>query len=300
MLAARTVFIQTLGLNLLVSVAKLICGSATHVLSMTADGFHSLLDASSNVIGIIALTAAAKPADDGHPYGHRKFEALASICISFLLFFAGFQIVSTAINRCLFGGALPEVHPVSYVVMISTILINFAVSRYERLKSKELNSQILHADSEHTMSDIYVSFSVLAAVIAAKCGLYWLDIAASIIIVAVILHAGFTIISRNLGSLVDAVVVDSKEIEKLVLSVPGTLGCHAIRSRGASDQKFIDLHVEVSPHLSVAAGHAIASEVERVLTDGIKGVADVTVHVEDMQEPINQPANKDDGSTVEP
>ncbi|MBX3137509.1 cation transporter [Candidatus Obscuribacterales bacterium] len=284
MRAARRVFVQTLGLNLIVALAKLICGTTSNILSMTADGFHSLLDASSNIVGIIALSVAIKPADNGHPYGHRKFEALASICISFLLFFAGLHIITTAIDRCLFGAAVPQVTTVSYVVIGVTILINFFVSRYEKVKSKELNSQILHADSEHTMSDIYVSFSVLAAVVAARFSLYWIDLLASLVIVGVIVHAGFTIISRNLGSLVDAVVVDSAAIEKLVLAVPGVISCHAIRSRGVSDHMFIDLHVEVSPYLSVAAGHAIASEVEKVLIEKIEGVADVTVHIEDFKE----------------
>jgi cation diffusion facilitator family transporter len=285
MRAARRVFVHTLGLNLIVAIAKLICGASTNVLSMTADGFHSLLDASSNIVGIIALSVAIKPADNGHPYGHRKFEALASICISFLLFFAGFHIVTTAVDRCLFGSAVPQVTPVSYVVITITIIINFIVSRYEKVKSKELNSQILHADSEHTMSDIYVSFSVLAAVIAARFNLYWIDLLASLVIVGVIAHAGFTIISRNLGSLVDAVVVDSAAVEKHVLAVPGVIACHAIRSRGVSDHMFIDLHVEVSPYLSVAAGHAIASEVEKALIEKIDGVVDVTVHIEDFKEP---------------
>lgn len=288
MRAARVVFVQTLGLNLLVSVAKLICGSATNLLSMTADGFHSLLDASSNIIGIIALSVAMKPADDGHPYGHRKFEALASIGIALLLFYAGFHIVGTAIDRCMFGGELPKVYPISYLVMITTILINFAVSRYEKLKSKDLGSQILYADSEHTLADIYVSFTVLAAVISVTFELYWLDIAASVFVVAMIVRAAVTIVSRNLGSLVDAAVVDSKAVEHLVLTVPGVLACHAIRSRGTADHMFIDLHIEVSPQLSVAEGHAIASAVEKVLSEGIAGVAEVTVHVEDIENPKEQ------------
>ncbi|MBZ0188519.1 MAG: cation transporter, partial [Candidatus Obscuribacterales bacterium] len=95
---ARGVFWQTLWLNLLVSTSKLICGFYTNTLSMVADGFHSLLDASSNVLGIVGLTISLAPPDEGHPYGHRKFEALAAIGISFLMFLAGSEVLKEAMT----------------------------------------------------------------------------------------------------------------------------------------------------------------------------------------------------------
>lgn len=278
---ARTVFVQTLGLNLLVSFSKLGIGISTNTLSMTADGFHSLLDASSNILGIIGLTISSKPADEGHPYGHRKFEALAAIGISFLMFLACFEVLSEAVKRVMSQGSAPETTPVSYVVMVACIIINVLVSRYESKKGAELHSRLLEADSKHTLSDVFVSIGVIASLLAVNFKFYFVDVVASLLIVLVIFKAGYEIIQAHLGILVDAVALEPEEVETLVLKVPGVISCHKIRSRGLEDHVFIDLHVQVSGHISVEEGHKIAYQVEELLMKEISGVEDVMVHIEE-------------------
>lgn len=278
---ARTVFVQTLGLNLLVSVSKLGVGLMTNTLSMIADGFHSMLDASSNVLGIVGLTISVKPADEGHPYGHRKFEALAAIGISFLMFFACFEVISEVASRILQKSTIPTVTPVSYLVMIATMIINILVSRYESKKSNELNSRLLEADSKHTMSDVFVSLGVILSLVAVQFHLYSIDIIASLLIVVLIFKAGYEVIKAHLGILVDAVVLNPLTIKEIVLAVPGVLGCHKVRSRGLEDHIFIDLHIQVKGHLSVEEGHKISYQVEESLMSQIEGVVDVVVHIEE-------------------
>lgn len=285
---ARTVFVQTLGLNLLVSVSKLICGFMTNTLSMIADGFHSFLDASSNIIGIIGITISIRPPDDGHPYGHKKFEALAAMAISFVMFLACFNVIIQVYKRVVSGrGALPEAGVVSYMVMVLSIAVNIAVTLYERSKAKTLNSQLLKADSEHTLSDIYVSLSVIVAIFAAQFQLYLIDMVASLVIVIAIFKAGFGIITAHLGSLVDAVALDPELIRRLVLETPGVVSCHKIRSRGMPDHVFVDLHVQVSGDLTVEEAHKISTEVEKVLKEKADGVTDVVVHLEEPLESTN-------------
>ncbi|MBI1270213.1 cation diffusion facilitator family transporter [bacterium] len=278
---ARTVFVQTLGLNLLVSFSKLGIGISTNTLSMTADGFHSLLDASSNILGITGLTISSKPADEGHPYGHRKFEALAAIGISFLMFFACFEVLSEAVKRVMSQGSAPETTPLSYVVMVACIIINVLVSRYESKKGAELHSRLLEADSKHTISDVFVSIGVLVSLLAVNLEFYFVDVVASLLIVLVIFKAGYEIIQAHLGILVDAVALEPEEVETLVLKVPGVISCHKIRSRGLEDHVFIDLHVQVSGNISVEEGHKIAYQVEELLMKEISGVEDVMVHIEE-------------------
>lgn len=278
---ARTVFVQTLGLNLLVSFSKLGIGISTNTLSMTADGFHSLLDASSNVLGIIGLTISSKPADEGHPYGHRKFEALAAIGISFLMFLACFEVLSEAVKRVMSQGSAPETTPVSYVVMVACIIINVLVSRYESKKGAELHSRLLEADSKHTLSDVFVSIGVIVSLLAVNFRFYFVDVVASLLIVLVIFKAGYEIIQAHFGILVDAVALEPEEVATLVLKVPGVISCHKIRSRGLEDHVFIDLHVQVSGHISVEEGHKIAYQVEELLMKEISGVEDVMVHIEE-------------------
>lgn len=278
---ARTVFVQTLGLNLLVSFSKLGIGISTSTLSMIADGFHSLLDASSNILGIIGLTISSKPADEGHPYGHRKFEALAAIGISFLMFFACFEVISEVVKRIMSQGGAPETTPASYLVMVATIIINILVSRYESKKGAELHSRLLEADSKHTLSDVFVSIGVIVSLLAVNFKFYFVDVVASLLIILVIFKAGYEIIQAHLGILVDAAALEPEEVKKLVLKVPGVLDCHKIRSRGLDDHIFIDLHVQVRGHITVEEGHKIAYQVEDLLMKEIGGVEDVMVHIEE-------------------
>jgi cation diffusion facilitator family transporter len=280
--AARLVLVQTLALNSFIAAAKIVWGFISNTLSMAADGFHSLLDASSNVVGIFGLSISMEPPDEGHPYGHRKFEALSAIAISFFMFMACFQVLSRIIERILSTSSKPpEVSSVSYLIMIGTAVINYLVSKYEAKQGAEFRSELLLADSKHTMSDLFVTGTVLVALVAVQLKAPALDVVASLIIVAFIFKAGYDIIIIHLGPLVDAAILAPDLVEKLVLEVPGVKSCHRIRSRGMKGHIFLDLHVQVPKHLSIEEAHQISFLVEDRLKSAVIGIADVLVHLED-------------------
>lgn len=254
----------------------------TNTLSMVADGFHSLVDASSNVVGIVGLSISMEPPDDGHPYGHRKFEALSAIAISFFMFLACFQVLSRVIERIFSTSTqLPEVSSISYLIMVSTAVINYLVSKYEARKGMEFRSELLLADAKHTMADLYVTGTVLIALVAVQLKANMLDVVASLIIVAFIFKAGYDIITTHLGPLVDAAILAPDLVEKLVLEVPNVKSCHKIRSRGMQDHIFLDLHVQVPRHFSIEEAHQISFLVEDRLKSAGMGIVDVLVHIED-------------------
>lgn len=283
----RKVFLITLALNVLVAAGKLVCGFWSGSLSMVADGFHSVLDSSSNILGIAALTISAKPADADHPYGHRKFEAFGAVAISFLMFLASWEVLSEAISRITSGHTpLPVTTPVSYVVMITTMVINIFVSRYEQRKATELNNALLSADAKHTATDVFVTLTVIITLIANQLHQPILDLVGSFIIVGIVLRAGFQIVATHIGYLVDEAVLDPKEVTALVLQVPGVQGCHKIRSRGTHDHIFMDLHVQVNKDLSVEEAHEISFAVEEKLKQSYDGFVDVLVHIEDDNPPF--------------
>ena len=117
-------------LNLAVAFAKIIYGNLTSTLSMIADGYHSLFDGVSNIIGLAGSFIASRPPDSDHPYGHQKYETVASIFIALLLIFVGVEIFRDALNRFLVQST-PKVTDVSYLVMLGTMCINYLVTRYE-------------------------------------------------------------------------------------------------------------------------------------------------------------------------
>jgi cation diffusion facilitator family transporter len=266
-------------LNLVVAIAKLIYGYSSGSIAIRADGLHSLLDASSNVLGLVGLAVARRPADANHPYGHRKYETFAALGIVAMLFFGCHEILSAAIERIRHPG-LPEVTGAGFVVMVATIAINLLVVTIEVREGRRLESELLLADAEHTRSDVLVSLLVLASFAAVMLGVQWADVAATAFIVAFIVRAGIHILRGTLSTLSDERRIEPRLVEAAALEEPGVLEAHNVRSRGPSDDIHVDLHILVDPGLPIADAHRIGHRVERRLRERWRGLTDVVVHVE--------------------
>ncbi len=275
----KNIMIQVLFLNLAVSFAKIGYGLLTNTLSMQSDGYHSMFDGVSNIVGLIGIQAASKPPDSEHPYGHRKFETMASVFIAVLLMFAGFNIVNSALHR-LGTGTIPEVTTFSFLVMIGTMAINYMVTTYEHRNGVKLQSEVLIADSMHTKSDIYVSISVILGLVSIKAGFPILDPIIAIIISGIIVYTGIRIIMKSSSVLCDTCQLNAEEIHNVVCAVEGVIGCSNIRSRGTAGHIYIDLHVEVHPTMPTLRSHDIADTVEYELKQHFEGVQDVVIHIE--------------------
>ncbi len=266
--------------NLLVAALKIIIGSIIKSASMTADGFHSISDASSNVIGLISIHFASKPEDEGHPYGHNKYETLAGLLISIMLFFAGGKIILGAIERFR-EPIIPEITIESLILLIFTLIVNIVVSVTEYRKGKELNSPILISDSMHTRSDIYISLGVLATLVGVKLGVPpMIDPIASLVVAVFIIHAGYEIFKENSDVLLDGAAVDSEEIRDIVMSFEDVKDVHKIRSRGSINHLNIDLHIVVNSKLDVEKTHKLVHDIEDAIKAKFHKNSQVIAHVE--------------------
>jgi len=275
----RFVLWAVLGLNLFVALAKLGYGTFTGSLGMQADGFHSLFDGVSNVIGLVGLWWASAPPDEHHPYGHKKFETLAAAGIGGMLLATCFYLVTETYES--WGGSRqPTVTGISFVVMLVTMAINFSVMRWEQRKGKELGSEILIADSYHTGSDLLTSMSVLAGLIAVKAGYPVVDSVVALVVAVVIAWTAITVLREVLSSLTDKVRLDPEVVRAVVMEIPGVLDCHEIRTRGLASHVFVDLSIHVQADMPVEDAHGIANRVEHSLKKRFKGVEDVVVHLE--------------------
>lgn len=270
--------------NIVVAIAKIITGTIINSSSMTADGFHSVTDGSSNIIGLIGIGIAAKPIDDDHPYGHRKFETLTGLFIVAMLVFIGFKIITDAVTK-LINPVQPEVSIESLIVMIITLCINIFVAKYEYRTGVELNSTILISDSVHTKSDIYVTIGVIITLIAVKLGVPpIIDGIASLVVAGFILHAAYEIFKGASSILVDSKAVDREKIEKIVIAKAGVKGVHKIRSRGTIDDMHIDMHILADSKLSLEESHRFTHEIQDDLRKQLNHNADVIVHLEPYKE----------------
>ncbi|MCC7361792.1 MAG: cation diffusion facilitator family transporter [Anaerolineales bacterium] len=276
----RRVLWLVLWLNLAVSAVKLSVGLATGALAIVADAFHSLVDSSSNIIGLVGLWIAARPADANHPYGHRKYETVATLGIGGLLLVAGFEIGRSVVERFLAGQAAAPVEPIMLAVMGGTFVVNLGVTLYETRAGRRLNSPLLLADSAHTRTDLYVTLSVIGALIGARLGLPWLDGVVAGAVVLLLFRAAFSILRSSSDVLTDVATADPAQVAQIVSAVPGVEAVDGVRSRGSSGAAYVDLNIRVNPAMDTEQAHAVASEVEQRIAEAIPDVVDTVVHIE--------------------
>ena len=271
---------RVLLLNLVVAVAKIAYGYSSGAISILSDGFHSLTDTASNVVGLIGVFAARRPPDEDHPYGHRKYETVAAVAVVGFLALVMLEVLRNAFNHLTGRSAPPEISMTGFVVMIVTVAINLLVVRYESAAAERLGSEILLADATQTRGDVWSSLTVIAALAGAHAGLPILDPLAALVVAGFIGYAGYQIALTTMKILSDRIVMSESDIEGVVLSVDGVLGCHHIRSRGSSDHVFLDFHVWLPADMRLTDAHAISHVVKDRLMARYPQIVDAVIHLE--------------------
>jgi cation diffusion facilitator family transporter len=275
----RRVLLITLLLNLSVVVAKLAAGIAARSLSVISDGLHSSVDGLNNIAGLIIVRIATSAPDDEHHYGHHKYENLGAFVIAGLLLITSFEVASGAVKRIL-GWVTSdlEVTGATFAAVIASVGVNLFVWWYERAQGRSLGSSILLADSNHTLSDIFVSLSILAGLLLFRYGIANLDGILALVVSLVIAYAAYRILSTTIPVLVDSSPFPRAYIAEIVRSTPGVESVHDIMSRGISGKAFITMHLAVTP-MNTSDAHAVTEEVERRLEEKL-GKCHVTIHIE--------------------
>ena len=273
------VLIRVLVLNLAVAVAKIALGLATGAVSVLTDGFHSLTDGASNVVALVGVRLASRPPDADHPYGHRKFETMASVGILLFLLLVLVQVMWAAGER-LVTPVTPDVTTFSFVVMGATLVVNLLVVRYERRAGFRFSSEVLLADAHHTQSDLLTSLTVIAALAAVGLGLPIFDPLAAFIVAGFIGYACWGIFQETTRILADEIVIAADDIREVVHEVPEVMGCHQIRSRGSTDHVFLDLHIWMDPSMRLDRAHFISHQVKDRIMRRYPQVKDAVIHIE--------------------
>jgi cation diffusion facilitator family transporter len=282
----RKVLIITLLLNLFVMGLKAVVGFWTGSLSLQADALHSVTDSANNVLGLIASRFSSPQPDRDHPYGHQKFEAVGALGIAAFLGIACFEIFQGAIER-LFHSLTPiNISAPELWLLLIVLGVNIFVTFYERSVGKRVGSAILIADAQHTMSDVWVTITVLIGLIGVWQArvlnlpqLQWLDVFLAFPVALLVFHSGWKVLKENLPWLVDEMAIAPEEIQKLAMQVPGVINCHDIASRGlVGRQVFIEMHMIVDAK-EVETAHQITENVEALLGERF-GPVRVLIHVE--------------------
>ncbi len=287
----RKVLIITLLLNVAVSSAKLAYGYMTSSIAIVSDGYHSLFDGVSNIVGLIGNYIASHPPDAEHPYGHRKYETVFTIFIGVMMFATCFEIFSK-VYRSLSEGSVAKIAPESFAVMAVTMAVNIFVTLYEKRKGEELGSEYLIADSQHTKSDVFASVAVIGGLAFTMMGYPLADPVIGGIVGLLVARAGARIIMEATEALVDSTRQDTMKIKEVACSIDGVVECHEIRTRGTKSHVFLDLHVLVDPSLTVREAHEIATLVEEEIKSRLPEVVDIIVHIEPSKSGESIPGGK--------
>ena len=278
----RRVAYAGMAVNVAVAALKGFAGLAFASQALIADAVHSLSDLLTDVSVVLGVRYWTAPADEEHPYGHGKIEALVTLFIALALVVVAYGLGSHAVKSFLAGETSAPGLPAFFCALVS-IFAKEWMFRCTRRVARSVNSQALEANAWHHRSDAISSVPVAVAVAAAHflpC-LAWMDAAGALVVSLFIVRVAWKIANPALQELVDADIDDKAgEVAGIARAVPGVVTVHKVRVRRYGGAFAADLHVHVDGRLSVAEGHAIGHAVSDALIASGVGVTDAVVHIE--------------------
>lgn len=277
--------------NAFLGCIKLIGGMYYHSHALVADGIHSFSDLLIDAMVLIASKFGSQEADALHPYGHQRIETATTLLLAMLLILTGAGIAWDSIHEML-QHSVTAPRQAALPIAVFSIVTNEILFHYTLRVGKRIQSQLLIANAWHHRSDAAASLVVAIGLIGSLAGYHALDPVAAVVIGGMIIHMGLQYGWNSVRELVDTGVDAQQiaEIERVIREVPGVVKVHQLRNRMMGHDLFIDVHVLVSPCISVSEGHYIAQHVHQKLSQEIKQVKDVTVHIDPEDDEIVSPS----------
>lgn len=287
---SRTVVVGG-ALNLVLSVVKVAAGLLWSSQALVADGIHSLSDLVSDVLVWFAGRHATQAPDREHPYGHARYETMATLALGLFLTAVAVGIAWDAGQRLFTPEALLRPEPLALAAAAVSILAKEWLYWWTLAYARRVRSDMLRANAWHHRSDAISSVVVLIGVGGTLAGLTYLDAIAAILVAVMITRIAWELGSEAVRELVDTGLEQERvqAIGETIRSVGGVRDIHMLRTRKHGGQASADVHVLVDPRVSVSEGHMISVLVEQRLKRDIDEIADVTVHI-DPEDDEAQPA----------
>jgi cation diffusion facilitator family transporter len=190
------------------------------------------------------------------------------------------EVLRNAFNHLTGRSGFHQITAESFAVMLITIAVNLFVVAYEGRAAERLGSEILMADATQTRGDVWSSMTVVAALVGARSGVPILDPLAALVVAGFIGHAGYQVAKATTRILSDQMVMAESDLKEVVMSVPGVLGCHRIRTRGSVDHVFLDLHMWLPATMPLTDAHELSHAVKDRLMARYPQIVDAIIHIE--------------------
>ena len=268
--------------NFVLAVIKIVGGIIGQSQALLADGIHSLSDLASDAMVLLAVKHAGEDADEDHPYGHARYETLATVALGVLLITVAGGIAYDAILRLEQPDKIAVPALFTLVIAAISIISNEGLYHATRAVAQKIRSPLLEANAWHHRSDAVSSIVVLIGIGATYIGYPMLDAIAAIVVALMIAKIGLDLSRQSIQELVDTALEPDmvEQIKQTILSIDDVRQLHLLRTRRMGHNALVDVHIQVSPKLSVSEGHHITESVETNLKDKFEEVNDVTVHID--------------------
>lgn len=251
--------------NVFLSGAQIAAGLWAGSQALIADGIHSLSDLVSDFVVLLAVHHSRKGPDADHQYGHQRYENVASMVIGGLLFAVGVGMVWAAVRKLQAPASIPAVHLLALWVALGALAAKELLFRYMLAVAERVRSSLLVANAWHARSDAASSLIVALGIGGNLLGFPLLDPVAALVVGLLVGKMGWSFLWNALHDLTDRAASDEQvaAIAAEILATPGVLGMHELRTRKTGDMILVDVHLEIDGTITVADGHAIASQVRQ-------------------------------------
>ncbi|MFK5951137.1 MAG: cation diffusion facilitator family transporter [Methylococcales bacterium] len=278
---ARVTYVGAL-INIFLTIIKIGVGIVGQSASLIADGIHSLSDLISDLFVIIAIKLGSREADQDHPYGHRRFETMATVLLGIGLIAVAAGIGWDAIEHILHPITLMTPSKETLGIAFISILANEWLFHYTKRAGEKTRSKLLLANAWHHRSDAFSSVVVVIGIGGVLLGFSMADAVAAVIVAIMIAKMGLGLVWESINELVDSALPEEmvREIRKVIKQTPGVQSIHLIRTRRMGEDACVDTHIVVNARISVSEGHMIGDTVRDRLKAEFDDVTDVLVHID--------------------
>ena len=278
-LGKRAVYVAIAG-NIFLTVFNIAVGIMSGSYALISEGAHTISDITTSIIAYIGFRVGSKPADEDHPLGHGRAEAISGLVIVVFLALIAYEIITGAIKRLFFGGANPIPEPIAVVMAIIGVIVNFIMSQYIIKLGERANSPAIVADGKHQRVDIFASATILVGLLISQYGYPELDPIIGLFIGLLIVKTAIDVARENLNNIMGT--VPSQDLVDRIIEVSNSInkvcGTHDVRVNYFGSYATVTLHIELPPEMSLDESHKIVHLVQNKLVDEIDIVHGATVH----------------------
>lgn len=290
LLTKRANWVSTIT-NSFLAFIKITLGLIGQSSALFADGIHSLADLLCNALVFIANHYSHQDPDENHPYGHWRFETVATFGLGLFLVIVGLGIGYDSIHQIMHH-SIDRPNEFTIWVAVVSLLANECIFRYSINIANRINSDLLRANAWHSRSDSWASLVVLAGLLGALAGFTFLDKVAALVVAFFIIRMGSSWGWKAIEELSDAGLsaVEIKQIEAIIMALSGVKHLHQLRTRKMAGRVFLDVHILIEPYyVSASEGHYIAQATQVALSKNFPEIQDVTIHVDTENHPEGLP-----------